>query len=101
MRDTRFQTLRLKPIRDHKPHCVLDVGCGKPANQFMRLLFYGLQLLDGFDTTAANRPGSIPNMLYDGGFRPITQTSQVNMLFGTLVLHDAIRPSQWIKQKTI
>lgn len=41
---------------------------GKPANEFMRLLFYGLQLFDGFDTTATNVQGLIPNMLYNGGF---------------------------------
>jgi len=65
---------------------------GKPANDAMRFLFYGLQLFDGFDTTAANVRGLLPNMLYNGGFRQITQTGQVNTLFGTLNLHYAIRP---------
>ena len=57
---------------------------GKPANELMRLLFYGLQLFDGFDTTSTNVQGLISNMLYNGGFRQITQTSRVNTLFGTL-----------------
>lgn len=65
---------------------------GKPANEAMRLLFFGLQLFDGFDTTTANGQGLIPNMLYDGGFRQITQTGQVNTFFGTLALHHAIKP---------
>ncbi|CCH57670.1 Menaquinone biosynthesis methyltransferase ubiE (plasmid) [Fibrisoma limi BUZ 3] len=60
---------------------------GKPANKLMRLLSYGLQLFDGFDTTAANIQGRIPNMLYQGGFKDITQTGQVNTLFGTLALY--------------
>lgn len=66
---------------------------GKPANEFMRLLFYGLQLFDGFDTTATNVQGLIPNMLYNGGFRQIIQTSQVNTLFGTLALNYAVKPT--------
>jgi len=64
---------------------------GKPANALMRLLFFGLQLVDGFDTTTANVQGRIPTMLYDGGFRQITQTGQVNTLFGTLTLYHALR----------
>lgn len=65
---------------------------GKPANALMRLLFYALQLFDGFDTTTANVEGRIPNMLYDGGFRQITLTGQVNTIFGTLTLYHAIKP---------
>lgn len=60
---------------------------GKPANGFMRLLFYGLQLFDGFDTTAANVRGQIPNLLCSNGFRQITQTGRVNTVFGTLTMH--------------
>lgn len=71
---------------------------GKPANEFMRLLIYGLQLFDGFDTTSANVEGLLPNMLYNGGFRQITQTSQVNTLFGTLALHYAVKPIELINQ---
>ncbi|MGF7219131.1 ubiquinone/menaquinone biosynthesis C-methylase UbiE [Spirosoma lacussanchae] len=62
---------------------------GKPANELMRLLFFGLQLFDGFDTTKANVEGLIPNMLYDEGFKQITQTGQVNTLFGTLAIYYA------------
>ena len=68
------------------------VDWGKPANEAMRVLFYGLQLFDGFDTTTANVQGRIPNMLYDGGFHPITQTGQVNTIFGTLRLYHALKP---------
>ncbi len=64
---------------------------GKPANEAMRVLFYGLQLFDGFDTTSANLQGRLANMLYDGGFHPITQTGQVNTLFGTLRLYHALK----------
>ncbi len=78
-------------------HRVLSTGgalmvadWGKPANDFMRLLFYSLQLFDGFSTTEANVQGRIPNMLYNNGFKDITQTGQVNTLFGTLALYYAI-----------
>jgi len=60
---------------------------GKPANKVMRLLFYGLQLFDGFETTKANVQGRIPSLLFEGGFRQITETAQVNTLFGTLVIY--------------
>lgn len=65
---------------------------GKPANSLMRVLSLGLQLFDGFDTTRANVQGRIPSMLYDGGFQQITQTGQVNTLFGTLALHYSVKP---------
>jgi hypothetical protein len=63
---------------------------GKPANRLMRLLFYGLQLFDGFDTTQANLKGLIPKILAGNGFKQITQTGQVNTLFGTLSLYYAM-----------
>lgn len=65
---------------------------GKPTNDAMRLLFYGLQLFDGFDTTRANVQGLIPNMLYDNGFHQLDETGRVDTLFGTLRLYHAIRP---------
>ncbi len=65
---------------------------GKPTNNAMRVLFYGLQLFDGFDTTRANVQGLIPTMLYNNGFHHIDETGQVNTLFGTLRLYHAIKP---------
>jgi SAM-dependent methyltransferase len=65
---------------------------GNPANDAMRLLFYGLQLFDGFDTTKANVQGLIPNMIYDNGFRQMDETGRVNTLFGTLRLYHAVKP---------
>ncbi|GAA4465089.1 hypothetical protein GCM10023189_45240 [Nibrella saemangeumensis] len=64
---------------------------GKPANELMRLLFLGLQLFDGFDTTQAHVQGRLPNLLYDNGFKKIFPTGQVNTLFGTLAIFHAIR----------
>lgn len=64
---------------------------GKPANGLMRLLFYGLQLFDGFDTTTANAKGLIPTMLTENGFSHVSQTGQLNTLFGTLVFYQATR----------
>ena len=63
----------------------------KPANELMQILFYGLQLFDGFDTTRANGMGLIPNMLYDNGFKQILQIGQVNTLFGTLAIYQVNR----------
>lgn len=66
---------------------------GKPANEAMRVLFYGLQLFDGFDTTTANVTGELPNMLYSGGFRQIQETARINTCFGTLRLYHGIKPN--------
>lgn len=65
---------------------------GKPTNNAQRVLFYGLQLVDGFDTTTANVRGELPNMLYSGGFRQIHETARINTLFGTLRLYHGIKP---------
>ncbi|CCH03586.1 methyltransferase type 11 (plasmid) [Fibrella aestuarina BUZ 2] len=65
---------------------------GKPTNGTMRVLFYGLQLFDGFDSTRANVQGLIPNMLYDNGFQQLDETGRVDTLFGTLRLYHALKP---------
>ncbi len=62
---------------------------GKAQNALMRVAFVGVQLLDGFQTTAENvRRGLVP-VLRDAGFRSVKETHREMTLFGTLSLYQA------------
>jgi SAM-dependent methyltransferase len=56
---------------------------GAPQNVLMRVMFFLVQTLDGFVTTADNVNGRIPQMLGDAGF-VVTHESDVATVFGTL-----------------
>ena len=59
---------------------------GKPANRLMRGLFYGVQWLDGFDTTTAHVQGRLPAIIRTAGFNQTRLMGQVNTMWGTLSL---------------
>ncbi|MEZ4963355.1 MAG: class I SAM-dependent methyltransferase [Saprospiraceae bacterium] len=59
---------------------------GKPANSLQRLLFYLVQLLDGFETTADSVRGNLPELLYEAGFDNVEETGCFKTVFGTLRL---------------
>ena len=60
---------------------------GKPSSYFMRLNSRLIQLLDGFETTADNFNGLIPQLMEQAGFGKIEETNHFNTLFGTIRLH--------------
>ena len=60
---------------------------GKPSSYFMRLSSRLIQLLDGFETTADNFNGLIPQLMEQAGFGKIEETNHFNTLFGTIRLH--------------
>lgn len=60
---------------------------GKPDNLLMALLFYGVQLLDGFENTNDNRQGRIPNILAGAGFGEVVTSQTFGTIFGTLALY--------------
>lgn len=62
---------------------------GKPANALMRLLFLGVQLFDGYETTTDNVKGMLPEMLSHIGFEDVLLADQYSTLFGTLSLYRA------------
>lgn len=66
---------------------------GKAANAVMRGLFMGVQWLDGFDTTADNVAGRLPELMRDCGFSDVAETTRYSTLFGTLSLYRATRRS--------
>ncbi len=73
-----------------KPGGRLVVGdWGKPTGFLMRLLFYPIQWLDGFETTRDNIEGKLPAMVQDAGFENVQTLESINTVFGTLALYSA------------
>src|SRR4029078_7875318 len=64
---------------------------GRPQNALMRALFYGVQLLDGFATTAENVEGMLPELFREAGFRDVGETESFSTVLGTLALYRAVR----------
>lgn len=65
---------------------------GRPRNALMRGLFFGIQLLDGFVTTAENVAGMLPDLFREAGFVDVRETRTFATVFGTLALYRAVRP---------
>ena len=63
---------------------------GKPQNILMRILFYPVQLLDGFSNTRENVQGKLPDLIMDAGAREVVETARFSTMFGTLRLLRAI-----------
>ena len=72
---------------------------GKPTNRLMRLLFYSIQLLDGFATTRDHVDGLLPVLINDSGFENVTEHPEIQTLFGTLSLISACKPEQGNDQR--
>ena len=66
---------------------------GKPTNPAMRLVFVGVQLLDGFSTTTNNVRGLLPDLLRLAGFERVETGQSYSTLLGTLSLYRARKPS--------
>lgn len=65
---------------------------GQAANPLMRVAYLGIQLLDGFATTADNVAGRLPAFMRDAGFVDVQETRRFSTLFGTMSLYRARRP---------
>ncbi|HCO82488.1 MAG TPA: class I SAM-dependent methyltransferase [Arenibacter sp.] len=67
-----------------KPDGELVIGdWGKPKSKLMRLLFYSVQILDGFATTTDNVNGLIPDYMVEAGFEDVKESSYINTKIGT------------------
>lgn len=64
----------------------------KPQNFWMRLAFYPVQVLDGFETTRDHVTGIFLEALREEGFEGIRETNQFNTIVGTLHLYSAKKP---------
>lgn len=56
-----------------------------------RRLFYLVQLLDGFETTADSVRGILPELLYEAGFDNVEETGKYKTVFGTLRMWRAVK----------
>lgn len=65
---------------------------GEAQNLLMRLAFLGVQLFDGFASTADNVRGLLIPMMREAGFTSVSETHREMTLFGTLSLYRAVAP---------
>lgn len=92
-RATKLAALR-EALRVLRPGGALHVAdWGRAANPLMRLAFHGIQLLDGYTTTADNVAGRLPGFMHEAGFVDAHETQCYSTMFGTMSLYRASRPS--------
>ena len=79
--------------------CVLRPGgtlhvadWGEASNRLMRVLFFQIQLLDGFENTASNVQGELPRLMRNAGFEEVSEHRTFSTVFGTMSLYEANRP---------
>lgn len=64
---------------------------GLPADFTMKLASRLIQMLDGFETTADNFDGRLPELIREAGFQEVKETDFYNTVFGTIRLHRAVK----------
>ncbi len=57
---------------------------GRPQDPLMRAAFQSVRVFDGFETTAANVAGRIPEILRAAGFGAVDVTDRLRTPFGTI-----------------
>ena len=62
---------------------------GRPSSVLMRMLFYSVQFLDGFDTTRDNVQGLLPSLFEEGRLESVSLRQELRTIFGTLALYSA------------
>ena len=66
---------------------------GQAQNLLMRFAFLGVQVLDGFRTTADNVRGLLLPFMQEAGFTEVAETHRAMTPLGTLSLYRAIAPA--------
>ena len=75
-----------------KPNGELLIGdWGKAKSTLMRIVFYFVQLLDGFKTTNDNVNGLMPLYISDAGFLQVKEIDFINTKIGTYSYYKAIK----------
>ncbi|MBI2819705.1 MAG: class I SAM-dependent methyltransferase [Acidobacteria bacterium] len=65
---------------------------GKAEDWRMRTAFFLVQLLDGFNRTADNVHGALPELLSQVGFDGVRESDRLRTIFGALSLYQAQKP---------
>lgn len=78
----------LKPDGD-----VIIGDWGKPKSKLMRLMFYTVQILDGFATTTDNVNGLMPDYMVEAGFECVEELSYINTKIGSYCYYQGKKPS--------
>lgn len=91
-REKKEQTLRevFRVLRRGGEFHVADWG--KAQNKLMRMAFLLVRMLDGFETTADNVRGLLPQFFRAAGFEDVEESARYMTIVGTLSLYRARKP---------
>lgn len=64
---------------------------GRPASLSQRLLFFAVQLLDGFETTQDSVEHALPKLIEDAGFKNFESKGHFKTRVGTIRLFQALK----------
>lgn len=73
---------------------------GKPKTKLRRILFYLVQILDGFKTTQENVEGKIPKYMENSGFKDVEEVGFVNTVIGIFCYYKGRKPAHNTVYKT-
>jgi len=90
-KETKVSSL-LEINRVLKPKGQLIIGdWGKAKSRLMRLLFYTVQLLDGFKTTSDNVKGLLPEFMTTAGFDDVSEIDYINTKIGSYCYYKGVK----------
>jgi ubiquinone/menaquinone biosynthesis C-methylase UbiE len=62
-----------------------------PSSRLMRVLFYQIQFLDGFENTEDHVAGKFPTLMENAGFIDCTVTDDLSTVFGSISVFEAAK----------
>jgi len=77
-----------------KPGSELHVAdWGKSKNILMRILFFFLQIFDGFENTQDNVEGKLETLFKEAGFVDVKEDASYSTMFGTMSIYSCKKPN--------